>query len=46
MVSPTYITQTADVPNAIADYLPSIEALTEVIADSQDNPLDDKDDSL
>ena len=43
----TYITQTADVPNAIADYLPSIEALTEVIADdSQDNPLDDKDDSL
>lgn len=43
----THITQTADVPNAIADYLPSIEALTEVIADdSQDNSLDDKDDSL
>lgn len=43
----TYITQTADVPNAIADYLPTIEALTEVIADdSQDNSLDDKDDSL
>lgn len=43
----TYLTQTTDVPNAIANYLPSIEALTEIIADdSQDTQIDDKDDTL
>ena len=37
----TYITQTSEVPTAIADYLPSIEALTEVIDTPVDNNVED-----
>lgn len=36
----TYLTQTTDIPNEIADYLPSVNTLTQVITnDNQDNVI-------